>query len=129
MAFGAILPASFPENFSFEVEDPDTPGVVSKLTISYPCVMLNADVHATFTNHQYQDLKSETTMAYSTKSECSILKSMDRTGMVIPASHEEGKLLKKRYAVFNHDGSLAELKGFEMKRRAEDNQNVPEAGV
>ncbi|KAJ1951738.1 DNA polymerase epsilon catalytic subunit, partial [Linderina pennispora] len=29
------------------------------------------------------------------------------------------KLLKKRYAVFNDDGSLAELKGFEVKRRGE----------
>ena len=35
------------------------------------------------------------------------------------ASTEEGKLLKKRYAVFNDDGSLAELKGFELKRRGE----------
>lgn len=39
--------------------------------------------------------------------------------MVVPSSTEEGKLLKKRYAVFNHDGSLAELKGFELKRRGE----------
>merc|ERR1719317_1370720 len=31
----------------------------------------------------------------------------------------EGKKLKKRYAVFNFDGSLAELKGFEVKRRGE----------
>lgn len=39
--------------------------------------------------------------------------------MMLPSSTEEGKLLKKRYAVFNHDGSLAELKGFELKRRGE----------
>ena len=39
--------------------------------------------------------------------------------MIIPASKEENVLLKKRYAVFNHDGSLAELKGFEIKRRGE----------
>ena len=39
--------------------------------------------------------------------------------MVLPASTEEGRLLKKRYAVFNLDGSLAELKGFELKRRGE----------
>jgi DNA polymerase epsilon subunit 1 len=38
---------------------------------------------------------------------------------MIPASKEEGKLIKKRYAVFNHDGSLEELKGFEIKRRGE----------
>ena len=39
--------------------------------------------------------------------------------MILPASKEEGKLIKKRYAVFNPDGSLAELKGFELKRRGE----------
>lgn len=31
----------------------------------------------------------------------------------------QGKLIKKRYAVFNDDGTLAELKGFEIKRRGE----------
>ena len=30
--------------------------------------------------------------------------------MILPAAKEEGKKLKKRYAVFNFDGSLAELK-------------------
>lgn len=39
--------------------------------------------------------------------------------MIIPASKEEGILIKKRYAVFNDDGTLAELKGFEIKRRGE----------
>ena len=39
--------------------------------------------------------------------------------MILPASKEEGKKLKKRYAVFNFEGSLAELKGFEVKRRGE----------
>lgn len=39
--------------------------------------------------------------------------------MILPASKEEGKLIKKRYAVFNPDGTLAELKGFEIKRRGE----------
>lgn len=39
--------------------------------------------------------------------------------MILPASKEEGILIKKRYAVFNDDGSLAELKGFEIKRRGE----------
>ena len=39
--------------------------------------------------------------------------------MVLPSSLEQGKKLKKRYAVFNFDGSLAELKGFEIKRRGE----------
>jgi DNA polymerase elongation subunit (family B) len=39
--------------------------------------------------------------------------------MILHASKEEGILIKKRYAVFNEDGTLAELKGFEIKRRGE----------
>jgi DNA polymerase epsilon subunit 1 len=39
--------------------------------------------------------------------------------MVIPASKEENKMLKKRYAVFSHSGKLHEVKGFELKRRGE----------
>ena len=39
--------------------------------------------------------------------------------MVLPASPEEGKLLKKKYVVFNFNGTIAELKGFELKRRGE----------
>lgn len=30
-----------------------------------------------------------------------------------------GKLLKKKYVVFNFNGTIAELKGFELKRRGE----------
>ena len=44
---------------------------------------------------------------------------VDGQAMILPASKEEGKLIKKRYAVFNPDGTLAELKGFELKRRGE----------
>merc|ERR1719440_2559980 len=39
--------------------------------------------------------------------------------MVLPASTEMDKFLKKRYCVYEFDGSIAELKGFEMKRRGE----------
>jgi len=39
--------------------------------------------------------------------------------MMIPASKEENKMLKKRYAVFNHAGKMTEVKGFELKRRGE----------
>lgn len=39
--------------------------------------------------------------------------------MVLPASKDEGKKLKKRYAVFHFDRTIAELKGFELKRRGE----------
>jgi DNA polymerase epsilon subunit 1 len=110
-----ILPGSFPNIFTFQLDNGST------FRLEYPCIMLNADVHENFTNHQYQDLKDPVTGKYATKSECSIFFELDGPYrcMVLPASTEEGRLLKKRYAVFNFDGSLAELKGFELKRRGE----------
>lgn len=50
---------------------------------------------------------------YEQRAENSIFFEVDGPylAMVLPASKEEGKRLKKRYAVFNFDGSLAELKG------------------
>ncbi|OMP07850.1 hypothetical protein COLO4_06999 [Corchorus olitorius] len=88
-----------------------------KLTISDPCVMLNVDVARNNTNDQYQILSK----TYSTHSECSIEFEVDGPykAMIIPASKEEGILIKKNYAVFNDDGTLAELEGFEIKRRGE----------
>lgn len=110
-----ILPGSFPENFTFNLKDG------KKIFVSYPCVMLNHLVHARFTNHQYQTLVDPKTFKYSTMSDNSIFFEVDGPykAMVLPTSKEEGKGLKKRYAVFNDDGSLAELKGFELKRRGE----------
>lgn len=110
-----ILPRSFPDVFTFEGSDG------SKLKLEYPCVMLNAACQDMFTNHQYQTLVDPDRGTYTTRSECSIFFEVDGPYrcMFLPASTEEGKLLKKRYAVFNHDKSLAELKGFELKRRGE----------
>ncbi|KAG7653527.1 DNA polymerase epsilon catalytic subunit A C-terminal [Arabidopsis suecica] len=109
------LPGSFPENFTFKTID------MKKLTISYPCVMLNVDVAKNNTNDQYQTLVDPVRKTYESHSECSIEFEVDGPykAMIIPASKEEGILIKKRYAVFNHDGTLAELKGFEIKRRGE----------
>ncbi|XP_076907151.1 DNA polymerase epsilon catalytic subunit A-like [Bidens hawaiensis] len=108
------LPGSFPENFTFRDSK-------KKLTVSYPCVMLNADVAVNNTNNQYQTLNDPINRTYTKHSECSIEFEVDGPykAMILPASKEEGKLLKKRYAVFNEDGTLAELKGFEIKRRGE----------
>lgn len=39
--------------------------------------------------------------------------------MVIPAAREEHKKLKKRYCVFDFNGKISEIKGFEIKRRGE----------
>jgi len=129
-----ILPKSFPENFTFKVPSAKK----GKYEISYPCVMLNADVHDNYTNHQYDTLtgaddqpvnfrtdaaggRDVATESYKRHSDCSIFFEVDGPyrAMILPAAREEGKLLKKRYAVFNEDGSLAELKGFELKRRGE----------
>ncbi|KZT02860.1 DUF1744-domain-containing protein [Laetiporus sulphureus 93-53] len=109
-----MLPGVFPENFKFKLANGKTLG------ISYPCTMLNHLVHAQFTNHQYHDLNPETG-EYNIHSENSIFFELDGPykAMILPSSKEEDKLLKKRYAVFNDDGSLAELKGFEVKRRGE----------
>ncbi|CAO3595323.1 unnamed protein product [Absidia cylindrospora] len=110
-----ILPKSFPETFTFTLNNG------KKFRIDYPCTMLNHLVHAQFTNHQYQTLTDSKTMEYSTHSENSIFFEIDGPyrAMILPSSTMEDKLLKKRYAVFNEDGSLAELKGFEVKRRGE----------
>ncbi|KAI3653215.1 hypothetical protein MP228_002640 [Amoeboaphelidium protococcarum] len=110
-----ILPKSFPEEFKFNLKNG------KGIKISYPCVMLNHLVHAQFTNHQYQTLVNPQTLEYEMSSENSIFFEVDGPyrAMILPASKEENKLLKKRYAVFNDDGSLAELKGFEIKRRGE----------
>ncbi|KAJ3287646.1 DNA polymerase epsilon catalytic subunit [Rhizoclosmatium sp. JEL0117] len=112
-----IFPKEFPENFEFKLKN----GKSSY--ISYPCSMLNHLVHAEFTNHQYQDLVDPHSVVreYVTKSENSIFFEVDGPyrAMILPSSTEEDKLLKKRYAVFNDDGTLAELKGFEVKRRGE----------
>ena len=110
-----MLPATFPENFAFKMKGG------KKLNISYPCVMLNHLVHGKFTNHQYQTLVDERKLKYETHSDNSIFFEVDGPyrAMILPTSKEEDKNLKKRYAVFNDDGSLAELKGFEVKRRGE----------
>ncbi|XP_053510024.1 DNA polymerase epsilon catalytic subunit A [Ictalurus furcatus] len=112
-----VLPNSFPENFVIKSSNEKKP----KVTISYPGAMLNIMVKAGFTNDQYQELLDPASLTYETRSENSIFFEVDGPylAMILPASKEEGKKLKKRYAVFNEDGSLAELKGFEVKRRGE----------
>ena len=87
----AILPSSFPQDFKFETRKG------AKIKLSYPCAMLNADVHERYTNHQYQMLGNNG--RYNMNSECSIFFELDGPyqAMILPASPEEGKLLKKKY--------------------------------
>ena len=117
-----LLPNSFPENYEFKVKSESILKYKKKnIIFSYPCVVLNYRVRDQFINTQYQTLLEDG--SYEKKEECSIFFEVDGPyrAMILPASTEEGKKLKKRYAVFNNDaeGSLAELKGFEIKRRGE----------
>ena len=117
-----LLPQTFPENYKFQIL-PEFQHLYdrSSFIFSFPCVMLNHTIKLNFSNNQYQNLVDKSTHEYQTISECSILFEVDGpyAAMVLPSSVEEGKKLKKRYAVFNHDKTLAELKGFEIKRRGE----------
>jgi DNA polymerase epsilon subunit 1 len=111
-----ILPSSFPQNFTFS-----TSTNKREFRFSYPIMLLNTKVADKFTNDQYQTLSKTKPKTYDTRSECSILFEMDGPykAIVLPASREQDVKLKKRYAVFNKNGSIAELKGFEIKRRGE----------
>eukprot|EP01117_Protostelium_nocturnum_P018117 TRINITY_DN7510_c0_g1_i3.p1 TRINITY_DN7510_c0_g1~~TRINITY_DN7510_c0_g1_i3.p1 ORF type:complete len:2083 (+),score=451.15 TRINITY_DN7510_c0_g1_i3:185-6433(+) len=106
------LPASFPQTFKFE-----SPGRIS--AFSYPCIVLNKNVANNFTNNQYQTKLEDG--SFEVRSECTIFFEVDGPykAMILPASKEKGKKLKKRYAVFNNQGKIQELKGFEIKRRGE----------
>jgi len=116
-----ILPGTFPQDFEIQTNLPKK----SKITVSYPNAVLNTMVKDHFTNDQYHSLEKPAADGqkpeYSINSENSIFFEVDGPylAMVLPAAKEEGKKLKKRYAVFNFDGSVAELKGFEIKRRGE----------
>jgi DNA polymerase elongation subunit (family B) len=84
------------------------------------------DDHYHHSNHHHDrrsgfKKKKRKQRRYKTVTECSILFEVDGPykAMILPAAKEEGKKLKKRYAVFNHQNQLAELKGFEIKRRGE----------
>ncbi|CCW68940.1 unnamed protein product [Phytomonas sp. Hart1] len=109
------LPCTFPQNFTFTTSNPQKP----KVTISYLCALFNKMVSDRYSNDQYQDLVRPG--VYEARKECSIYFEVDGPylAMLLPASREEGKSIKKRYAVFNPDGQIAELKGFELKRRGE----------
>jgi len=108
-----MLPKSFPDTYKFFLKNG------KDIKMPYPNCVLNYRVHQKYTNHQYQELGPDG--KWFTRDENSIFFEIDGPyqAMLLPASTEEDKFLKKRYAVYNADGSLAELKGFEVKRRGE----------
>ena len=91
-----------------------------ELKINYPCIVLNHMVAHNNRNSQYQEWDSNLGR-YTTSSMMTIEFEVDGPykAMILPAAQEEGKAIKKRYAVFTFNNELAELKGFEMKRRGE----------
>ncbi|KAI4291287.1 DNA polymerase epsilon subunit 1 [Pancytospora philotis] len=105
-----LLPAGFPSTV-----------MVGSKKVSLITNILNYFVCQKFTNSQYQILRDGG--AYDKVEQNSILFEVDGPyrAMIIPASTEENRLLKKRYVIFNDNGSIAELKGFELKRRGELN--------
>lgn len=109
-----LLPWGFPENFNIKLNNG------KKVNFSFPCTMLNHLIYEKYCNPQYQVLDPQTNK-YTSRTEMSIFFEIDGPYrcMVIPAAKEEGKMLKKRYAVFSMSGKLHELKGFELKRRGE----------
>lgn len=86
---------------------------VANVETNFRVVVTNDDnLQEHYTNHQYHELVDPAGLRYEVRSENSIFFEVDGPylAMILPASKEEGKKLKKRYAVFNFDGSLAELK-------------------
>ena len=110
-----LLPKQFPENFTFELNNG------KKINFSFPCTMCNLLIYDKYGNKQYQTLVNKQTLEYEKRLEMSVFFEIDGPYhcMLIPASKEENKMLKKRYAVFNHAGKMTEVKGFELKRRGE----------
>ncbi|KHJ41058.1 b, exonuclease domain protein, DNA polymerase family [Trichuris suis] len=111
-----MLPSSFPEKAVLKLKNG-----AGKVVLSYPAAVLNTMVRKNFTNDVYHVLENPVAKTYAIKSENTIAFEIDGPyqAMVLPSAKEEGKKLKKRYAVYNFDGSIAELKGFEVKRRGE----------
>ncbi|KAK7026723.1 DNA polymerase epsilon catalytic subunit [Paramarasmius palmivorus] len=95
-----MLPGVFPENFKFKLSNGKSIG------FSYP-FHKSPVPRSRPRNRPIQGAQRELELDGPYKA------------TILPSSKGEDKLLKKRYAVFNDDGSLAELKGFEMKRHGE----------
>lgn len=109
-----MLPKGFPENFELKLAN----GKSTKF--SFICTMCNELIYDKYANTQYQT-KIEGSWEYEKTKEMSIFFEIDGPYkcMMIPTSKKEGENLKKKYAVFNFDGKICELKGFELKRRGE----------
>ena len=105
-----MLPGTFPENYMLKVKGKEKP-----IELEYPGSMLNLRTHKVFTNHQHQELIEGQHLKYKLSSECSIFFEVDGPYkcMVLPASTEEGKRLKKRYVMMVYVAFLNIFRIFE----------------
>ena len=112
-----LLPKGFPEGFEVKLRNGKT------IPFEYICSICNILIYEKYANPQYQTLLDPIKKLYETRKEMSIFFEIDGPykWMMLPAAKEEGKMLKKRYAVFNNKGKMTEMKGFELKRRGELN--------
>ncbi|MCQ2815864.1 MAG: DUF1744 domain-containing protein, partial [archaeon] len=108
------LPEGFPEEYKFKLKNKKT------IKFSFPCTMLNMRTYEKYANPQFNYFDKDTNQ-WKYRTEMSVFFEVDGPykAMILPAAKEEGKVLKKRYAVFDFDGKITELKGFELKRRGE----------
>lgn len=109
------LPSGFPNTVT-----------IGKTRVSLIGNILNYFVCKKFTNGQYQvgmQADGGAGAQYETTPQNSIAFEVDGPykAMIIPSSTDENRLLKKRYVVFDENDKIAELKGFELKRRGELN--------
>ena len=95
-----MLPSNFPEIIKLKTNDPRPKKQI--IEVEYPGSMLNLRTHRDWTNHQFQTLEFDEKSGkreYKVKSECSIFFEVDGPYlcMVLPASTEENRRLKKRF--------------------------------
>ena len=112
-----LLPKTFPEHFTFLLKGG------KKVNLDFICTMCNQLIYDKYANKQYQTLVNKETLTYDKRQEMSVFFEIDGPykAFIIPSSTTEGKMLKKRYAVFNTAGRMTEIKGFELKRKGELN--------
>ncbi|KAM0677458.1 DNA polymerase epsilon catalytic subunit [Binucleata daphniae] len=109
-----LVPQTFPNTYYF----------ASGKKIFFVCELLNLLVKNNFTNYQYHEQHEDENNEqnkYKIVPKNEIVFEIDGPyrAMILPASTEEGKLIKKKYLVINQEGKISELKGFEFKRRGE----------
>ncbi|XP_953446.1 DNA polymerase epsilon (catalytic subunit), putative [Theileria annulata] len=115
-----MLPDIFPAvlDLTYTVNTPEGEKKKS-VELEYMTTVLNMLIAEEWTNEQYLDL--EESGRYVTVQKNEIFFELDGPwhAMFLPASEKSEELLKKRYVVYNHNGQIVELKGFEIKRRSE----------